>query len=383
MDPYLKVLHITNWYPNKWNPLEGVFIREHFEALSLYADCELWHVQVRNEGAFFKIESGNYSGNEHYLILNTRVQSWFFIERLHFLLLFILRWKIKVRQFQVINFHVAYPLLRFTKIVQRIFKKKIIITDHWSAYRKGFNLPAGNKARKRIESIFHHQIPVITVSRALMNDIKTFAGVSDFPQFVVPNVVDVNFFYPAERIKVQEAKTRFLMVAEWAPIKRPFLVLEAFRQLAKQKPAIELSIIGKGHQWEAMVQFVKDNGLEQNIFFLGRKNKVEIGEALRKTDVFLLPSEYETFSVVCAEAQCCGIPVIASDVGGVKEVVGAGGGILVQNTVEDWAEAMQSVLEADKHYSFNTKEIAHSAANRFSKQKVGQLYYDVVKQCIQ
>jgi L-malate glycosyltransferase len=382
MNPGLKVLHITNWYPNKWNALEGVFIKEHFQALSLYADCELWHVQVRNEGGFFKIESGSYSRNEHYLILNTRVQSWFFIERLHLLLLFILRWKIRMNQFQVINFHVAYPLLRFTEIVQRKLGKKIIVTEHWSAYRKGFNLPTGNKARIRIESIFHHHIPVLTVSRALMNDIKTFAGVSDFPQFVVPNVVDVHLFYPAEKIRVPETKTQFLMVAEWAPIKRPFLVLQAFKQLVKQKPEVELSIIGKGYQWEAMVQFVKDNHLEGNIFFHGRKSKKEIGEALRNTDLFLLPSEYETFSVVCAEAQCCGVPVIASNVGGIKEVVAPPGGILVENILDEWVDAIQSVLDADRYNLFNRIEIANGAAKRFSKQEVGKLYYDAVRECI-
>jgi len=382
MSSDLKVLHITNWYPNKWNPLEGLFIKEHFEALSFYADCELWHVQVRNEGAFFKIQSGDYSNNEHYLILNTRVQSWFLIERFYLLLLFILRLKIKISRFQLVNFHIAYPLLRFTDRVSKIFKKKIIITEHWSAYRKGFNLPAGNKARKRIESIFYHHLPVITVSQALMNDIKTFSGAGDFSQFIVPNVVDIHLFHPSEETKEQGAKARFLMVADWAPIKRPFLVLEAFKQLRKQNRAVQLSIIGKGHQWDAMVQFVRDNDLEESIFLPGRKSKKEIGELLRQTDVFLHPSEYETFSVVCAEAQCCGVPVIASNVGGIKEVVDVNGGILVENNQDDWTQAIQSVLCGKSLSIFNRIEIANNAANRFAKQKIGKLYYHKLKECI-
>ena len=383
MNSDLKILHISNWYPNKWNSLEAPFIKDQFEALSSYASCELWHVQVRNEGSLFKIESGDYSNKEHYLILNTKIQNAFLVERLHFLLLLMLKRKLKNKQFDLVNFHIAYPLLRFVRSVKKIFGKKIVITEHWSAYRKGFNLSQGNRARKRIENIFHHQIPVIAVSNALMHDIKNFAGTGDFSQFIVPNIVDTDLFYPAKSDKNSQRPIRFLMVASWAPIKRPFLVLEAFKKMAAENKNIQLFIIGAGYQWDAMFQFVKENNLEDHVFFLGRKKRKEIADELRETTVFLHPSDYETFSVVCAEAQCCGIPVIASNVGGIKEVLPPTAGILVENNVPDWLNAMQSVVSEKGLKAFDSIEVARNAVKRFSRQKVAEAYYDCLEKCVE
>ena len=363
-----KILHITNWYPNRWNQNEAGFIKEHFDACKKYVEQELWHVQVRNEGALFRLYLGDYSENEHYIVLDTRVRIWRLQEILTFLLLVILRVKLGKKWWDVADVHIAYPLLRFTKIFRYLFGRSVVITEHWSAYRNNFFLPYMNKAAKRIAKIFSYEIPVIAVSRALMGDIVQFAGHDNFPQHIIPNVVDPATFYP--EIHARNNALIFLMVASWAPIKRPFLVMKAFVELLHDLPEAKLRIVGSGAQFSEMREFVLDNRLENSIELLGAMDKAGIGREMRQADCFLHASEYETFSVVCAEALSCGLPVIASNVGGIPEFVNSKNGILVENTHEDWISALRKFV--DYGIKFEREEIVLRNKEKFDPYVIGK-----------
>jgi glycosyltransferase involved in cell wall biosynthesis len=257
----------------------------------------------------------------------------------------------------VVNVHIAYPLLRFPLRFKKLFGNNVVITEHWSAYHSGFNLPKEGKAKARIAQIFAHGIPVIAVSRALMEDIVRFAGRADFPKHVIPNVVDPDIFYPDAHILGGDAPV-FLMVGNWAAIKRPLLILEAFSELLGEFPEAQLRVAGYGTQWEAMTGFVEQRGLES-------------------ATAFLHASDYETFSVVCAEALCCGTPVIASDVGAIPELLEDGNGVLVKNTSTDWHAALRNLLRNPSHRP--RLSISTRAKRHFSPAQVGEQLREVLE----
>ena len=95
---------------------------------------------------------------------------------------------------------------------------------------------------------------------------------------------------------------------------------------------------------------------------------------MQKSRAFLHPSKYETFSVVCAEATSCGVPVIAPKIGGIPEVVGEGGILLDKWLWEDWSSAMRKVTCA------TNKEF--SVDHRFTKYSVGKHYYGILSKII-
>jgi glycosyltransferase involved in cell wall biosynthesis len=366
----MKVLHITNWYPNRWNEHEAPFIKEQFEALSGKVEQELWHVQVRNEGAWFSIRKGNYSGHEHYLILNTRIRMWRMQELLTLFLLVLLRMvQIGKGRRDLLQIHIAYPLLRFPRIIKFLFRSPMVITEHWSAYRLNFNLAEGSRGKQNIQNIFKQSIPVITVSKALMHDIVTFAGTDKFASYIVPNVVDPDIFYLQKQQRTSPT-TNLLMVGNWAPIKRPMLLLEVFRDLVQEFPRLSLRIVGYGSQWSEMQKYVQQHQLHDHVTFLGALKKKAIANEMRLADALVHPSAYETFSVVCAEALCCGIPVVASNVGGIPEFVGTGNGILVENTIDAWRSALQDFLRSAKNR--DSEKIAFEARARFCPDGVGE-----------
>ena len=193
-----RILHITNWYPNLWNSIEGQFIREQYGAVPAEFQQELWHVQVRHEGSLFRLHSGSHGKNVHYLILDTKIRSWQLIELLTLGLLFLLRLKLRTRSWELVNMHIAYPLLRFPKVVQLLFGRAIVVSEHWSAYKSGFHLKEGSRAKRRIQNIFGHGVPLITVSEALAKDVVEFSGRSDYRRYVITNIVDPELFYPSD-----------------------------------------------------------------------------------------------------------------------------------------------------------------------------------------
>ena len=373
----MKVLHITNWYPNHSNPHETPFIKAHFDALEGRIQQELWHVQVRNVEESTRLSFGSTGNREHFLLFAFRTNRWRVIELLTLVLLIVVRLRLGRRWWDVVNIHIAYPLLRFPRFFRFLFGRQVVITEHWSAYHNGFQLPKGSQARKRIEQIFHHKIPLVTVSNALMKDIVSFGGPFPFCRYVVPNVVDGSLFQYLPRQR-NDSETIFLMVGSWAPIKQPLLAMKAFAEIASVFPRSYLRVVGAGSQFQEMQEFVRNRNLEMRITLLGPLSKAEIAKEMQTADCFLHPSSYETFSVVCAEALCCGLPVIASNVGGIPELIDDESGVLLQNNLQEWIRGLFSFIVSRP--IADRKKIASSALERFNPTAVSERLIAVYQQ---
>jgi N-acetyl-alpha-D-glucosaminyl L-malate synthase BshA len=95
-------------------------------------------------------------------------------------------------------------------------------------------------------------------------------------------------------------------------------VVQIFEAVRRQTPC-SLVLIGDGPDRARIEQRVRELGLQGDVRFLGEQ--LNVVEALQRAQVFLLPSEQESFGLAALEALSCGVPVVASRVGGVPEVV--------------------------------------------------------------
>lgn len=378
----MKVLHITNWYPNKENPYEALFVREHFRSLDSFTEKnELIHIEVKDSARIWKTESYSMEqGSQSFVLSTFLARSWKVRELLTFLILFT---KIflsrKHKRYDAVCFHVAYPLLTYMKLVKWILGDKMLMLEHWTAYHFNFNLPSGSRVLNPIRNIFRHDVPLITVSKALGEDIRSFSGVESLKSHVLPNVVDSELFcFKGDNPPVEPV---LFMLNYWRPIKSPFVILEAFKLLIAEIPRARLVIGGYGPLWSEMENFVKRNKLEENVKFKGKMSKHEIAEQHRNSTFFLHSSTYETFSVVTAEALMCGTPVVVSNIPAIAEYVNESNGRLVSgNDPLDWHKAILSMInEKDR---FNRKHIREQMTKKFSKQAVGAKFLEILTEVI-
>jgi N-acetyl-alpha-D-glucosaminyl L-malate synthase BshA len=107
-------------------------------------------------------------------------------------------------------------------------------------------------------------------------------------------------------------------LSNFRPVKRVTDVVEIFARVREKMPA-KLVLMGDGPDRGAAEWLVRQKCLHRDVFFLGKQDHVE--QKLGLADVFLLPSDLESFGLAALEAMACEVPVVASNVGGLPEVV--------------------------------------------------------------
>lgn len=143
------------------------------------------------------------------------------------------------------------------------------------------------------------------------------------PIEVIPNFVNCDLYKrstdPRARAKWALNVEPILMhLSNFRPVKRVTDVIEIFA-LVREKIPGKLVMIGDGPDRGAAEYVARKKKLTRDVFFLGKQNNVQ--EKLGLADLFLLPSDEESFGLAALEAMACEVPVIASDVGGIREVV--------------------------------------------------------------
>ena len=124
---------------------------------------------------------------------------------------------------------------------------------------------------------------------------------------------------------------KIVFIGRLAEPKDPLLLLRAFNDLSTElKDKTRLSFIGEGSKRKSLEKFIRENELEEKVKILGEIPRDKLFEVLKKFDIFVLISNWEGFPRSILEAMSCGLPVIVSDVGGIKEAVDENCGILVK-----------------------------------------------------
>jgi L-malate glycosyltransferase len=168
------------------------------------------------------------------------------------------------------------------------------------------------------------------------------------PIEVVPNFVNCDLYKRGddEKSRAQWApggEPILMHLSNFRPVKRTTDVVEIFALVRKKMPA-KLVMMGDGPDRGAAEYIVRKNCLTKDVYFLGKQDRVQ--EKLGLADLFLLPSDLESFGLAALEAMACEVPVIASDVGGLPEVVthGVDGYLIPPRDVEAGAKYALEIL---------------------------------------
>ncbi len=140
---------------------------------------------------------------------------------------------------------------------------------------------------------------------------------------VIPNFIDLAVYSREHAHRdvcafAQRGEKILLHISNFRPVKRVLDTVRILERVNREVPAV-LLLVGEGPERASAHALARRLGLSDRVRFLGRQDRVE--EIVAAADVFLLPSELESFGLSALEAMACGVPVIGSDAGGLPEVV--------------------------------------------------------------
>lgn len=195
---------------------------------------------------------------------------------------------------------------------------------------------------------------------------------------VIPNFVDPERYdrehYPCRRkALVQDGEKLVMHISNFRPVKRVQDVIRIFHRISRKIPS-RLVLIGDGPDRPLAVDEAESLGIGDRVIFLGKQDSV--AEILACADLFLLPSSSESFGLVALEAMASGVPVVATAVGGVPEVVvdGLTGALAPVGAVEEMGDAGIALLSDPDRWQATSEAARRIAVDRFGVHSVVPLY---------
>ncbi len=213
---------------------------------------------------------------------------------------------------------------------------------------------------------------VTAVSESLKNDTLEYFNVKRDIK-VIPNFIDLKFF---DSLQLNGIRDRYLQDGErlimhlsnFRKVKRVKDVVFIFAEIQEKVPS-QLLMIGDGPERNNVEKMCRDLGICNRIHFLGKTKKIE--QFLVNADLFILPSETESFGLAALEAMAAGVPVISTNTGGLPEVNkhGFSGYLSDVGDVDDMAKNAISILESEETL-LRFKKNAREQALKFNLKKI-------------
>src|SRR2546426_2297878 len=207
------------------------------------------------------------------------------------------------------------------------------------------------------------------------------------PILVVPNFVDCNVYGRSSdrtlrRRFAQDHEGILTHISNFRPVKRVEGVIGIFALVRKNRKA-RLLMVGDGPERPKAEWLARTNGMADDILFVGKQN--DMNQLLAVSDILLLPSELESFGLVALEAMSCEVPVIATQVGGVPEVVrhGVDSFLYGVGDVSSMAEGCLAILNDPQLSSNMGKAAREHARHNFCASKIVVQYEDLYHHTIQ
>ncbi|NQY29575.1 MAG: N-acetyl-alpha-D-glucosaminyl L-malate synthase BshA [Flavobacteriaceae bacterium] len=226
---------------------------------------------------------------------------------------------------------------------------------------------------------------VTSVSQSLKDDTLRLFDITNEIN-VIPNFIDVKKYEAAKEADCQRhllaniSERIVTHVSNFRKVKRIDDVVKIFYRIQKHVPS-KLIMVGDGPERKPAEQLVKELGIEENVIFLGKSNEVD--KILCFSDLFLLPSETESFGLAALEAMASGVPVISSNTGGIPEVNidGVSGYLANVGDVDTMGDKAISILE-DESVLNEFKKSAKEIAKKFDLEAIvgdyEQLYINAI-----
>lgn len=376
----LKVIFVSKAYPSEVDIQNGVFIKKHAKAASLYTDVKVVYIITSDENK-----------TARNLITDSFEEIIIYTKKSNKVVNFINRKKAYNSILKELENTWGKPdiihgniFLRGTFDALQISKKykvPFVISTHWSGFVNG-EYQKMSFFRKYLFRKVAKQASIITsVSSFLAKNVENLFGVRPI---IIENIVETQ---EQESFSLDTKFITALVVADLRDrIKNISSVIEVVSQLKSSHPTFRLNIVGDGPDKAKLISLSEQLGvLNSGVFFLGRKTNEEVLKEIQKSTFCIVNSNIETFSVFTLESIFSGKPVIATKCGGPEEFITAANGILInKNNNNELKSAITYLIQNSDTYSID--KVKSSIQFDFSESAIGKklflLYNEAIRKTI-
>ncbi|MEX0997580.1 MAG: N-acetyl-alpha-D-glucosaminyl L-malate synthase BshA [Flavobacteriaceae bacterium] len=295
---------------------------------------------------------------------------------------------VKLHKIEVLHVHYAIPHAYAGYMAKKMLEEEgIKIPMVTTLHGTDITLVGNHPFYKPAVTFSINKSDVVTsVSQSLKEDTLRLFD-TKVPIEVVPNFIDLEKHDNSDKsdcqrhVMAEEHEYILTHVSNFRKVKRIDDVVKVFYEVQKTIPA-KLIMVGEGPEKEIAEEQCQKLNIEDKVIFLG--NSDEVIEILCFTDVFLLPSEKESFGLAALEAMACGVPVISTNTGGLPEVneQGISGYLSNVGDVEDMTANTLKILK-DKATLNSFKMKAKKTAAKFDIHKIVPVYEKLYLQSVE
>lgn len=292
---------------------------------------------------------------------------------------------VQMQQLDLLHVHYALPHAICAFLAKQIVGEqlKVVTTLHGTDITV---LAQEESLRDIIRLAIHESDAVTAVSNSLIEETRRLLDI-ERPIDLTYNFIDTREYYPRNcsdlRAEYAEPHERILIhISNFRPVKRAMDVVDIFRRVNEQVPA-KILFVGEGPDLPKVHAALKQLGLLDRVYFLGKQG--DVSQVLSIADLLFLPSEKESFGLVALEAMACGVPTIASNTGGVPELVSDGetGYLCDVGDTEKMAHMALRLLQDEALYTAFSEACQVRAREQFGgarhAARYEEIYYRVLE----
>ncbi|MBN1952778.1 MAG: glycosyltransferase [Bacteroidales bacterium] len=366
-----KILFIASWFPDRITHSNGDFIQRHARTAALLHQVVVLFVKFDPAMKSGMEVEENDDGNYHEILIYFGHRRGFFHAlRKVWRYWNLYRWGydyIRKKHFEpdLVHANITYPIGMFALYLNLRYRKPYVISEHWSAYLPVNSHKLSYLRRMIDRKVVRRSSRMLPVTRNLKDSLLRLKYQAEYT--VIPNVVEVESFTPA--MSLPDNHTFIHLSTLHDPTKNITGMLLAVKKLSEKRKDFHLQIIGLENV-EGYREHARELGIYDKLVSVHEEiDHGQVPERLRESMCLLLFSNFESLPCIIIEALACGIPVISSDVGGIREYLTDKEGILVpRQDIGKLVEAMEYML--DNRQKYESEHLREFALENFSPEAV-------------
>ena len=371
MDKLRSILIVTSWYKTKESPIEGSFVEEQARMLQNRG----WKITVLHcylKGTFFGSLTDRKNETVDYVDKGIRVIRIGVSPVLPKFRSLSYNKLCRVAYDEFSNLNIKIDILHSHSgfmggVVGRYFSKKMNVYQFHTEHTSGLIFRPEQYTSmdlKLLEKVYSNSKKVFFVSEYARAKITELHNIHGDNFSVLHNVVNPIFF--TDEMVELNGSFSYLLIGNIIERKGVKDVLDSYKLLIQKFPDSILTIAGDGILKNNLKSYAQLLGIDKNVRWLPQLNRQEVKGQIALHHVVISASKLETFGLTIAESVSSGKPVVVMDSGGVRDIVNPTNGIICENDVGAFSEALCNIQENYKKY--NSRKIRDGARDKFSEE---------------